>query len=101
MRAGIEYYTATLSFDQERVPHSRVRLVFDGDLPEWVRVYEVDSNGAVHLLRDVPAENDTADVREYVDEAVDMPGRSTRLYLFLRRGTSPSRQDPPFKSLTK
>ena len=37
MKAGLEYYTSRLSFGQDHVRRSTVRLLFFGERPAWVR----------------------------------------------------------------
>lgn len=94
MKAGTEYYTATLSFDQEQVPRSSVRLVFVRDFPEWVRVYEVSPAGSARLIRDLAPVAENQNAREYLDSAEDVPGRSARVYVFRRATIS----DPPLSN---
>lgn len=38
LKSGVEYYTSTMSVAQERIQKYRVRLVFLGDQPYWLRV---------------------------------------------------------------
>src|SRR2546428_179559 len=45
MKAGLEYYTSTLSFGQDQVQRCTVRLLFVGVHPAWMRVYESDASG--------------------------------------------------------
>jgi hypothetical protein len=84
MKAGVEYYTSTLSFDQDRVRQCTVRLVFVGNEPDWVRVYECGVSGTPKLLRDLPPVRHTPEFAEYVDSGDDVSAQSTRIYLFHR-----------------
>jgi hypothetical protein len=84
MKSGVEYYTSTMSVAQERVPTCTVRLVFLGDRPEWLRVYECGVAGAPRLLKDLRPSRDTAHLVEYTDIANDVPAQSARIYVFRR-----------------
>lgn len=84
MKAGLEYYTAALSFEQNDVPNSLVHLIFIGDLPDWVRVYEVNASGVPKLLRDLPFSTGSPGNREYLDAAENLSGQSARIYIFYR-----------------
>jgi hypothetical protein len=89
IKAGIDYYTAVLSFEQDVVPLSTVRLIFTGDLPNWVRVYKILPGGIPQLLRDVPPSHEDADRREYLDVENRLPGQSAGVYVFRRAIQSP------------
>jgi len=84
MRTGVEYYTATLSSDQECVQRYSTRLSFVNSHPKWLRVYECSADGVLRLVKDLPPsqENDTA--TEYLDVATDVSARSARIYVFRR-----------------
>jgi hypothetical protein len=84
MNAGIDYYTATLSFAQETVPSYTARLRFEHDRPRWVRVYECRPSGTVSLLRDLRPSDGKAGSQEYVDIGENVPAASARVYLFQR-----------------
>lgn len=84
MKAGIDYYTATLSFAQDTVPSFVVKLRFDRGRPRWVRVYECRPTGTVSLLRDLRPAAGSAETQEYVDVDENVPGASARVYLFQR-----------------
>jgi hypothetical protein len=84
MKSGVDYYSSTMSAAQERVPTSTVRLVFLGERPEWVRVYECGASGATNLLKDLRPSRETAERIEYTDEANDVPAQSVRIYMFCR-----------------
>lgn len=84
MKAGVDYYTSTLSLAQEAVRQSTVRLVFVGKPPAWVRVYECGAWGRPKLLRDLRPVRQEKDLCEYLDSAKDVAGRSARIYLFSR-----------------
>lgn len=89
MKAGLEYYTASLSFDQDRLHQYGVRILFEGDRPEWLRVYEFAPSGAPKLLRDVaPMSVDEART-VYRDLAEDLPAQSARVYFFRRDHVMP------------
>jgi hypothetical protein len=84
MKAGVEYYAAALSFAQDQVPRSTVKLLFVGDLPDWVRVYEITTSGKTKLLRDLRPSGERQDLREYTDVAENVAGKSARVYVFHR-----------------
>ncbi len=84
MRGGLDYYTSTLSFGQEQVRRCTVRLMFFGERPGWVRVYESSAAGGAKLLKDLRAARDDAECTEYVDAATDAKGQSARIYIFQR-----------------
>jgi hypothetical protein len=88
MKSGVEYYTSTMSVAQERVPTSTVRLVFLGERPEWLRVYECGASNATKLLKDLRPSHETARLVEYTDLASDVPAQSARIYVFRRTGDS-------------
>jgi hypothetical protein len=84
MKAGVDYYTTTLSFEQERIQRYTMRLVFMHDLPEWLRVYEWRTGRTVNLLKDLRPQAKSAGVSEYRDDAEEIPARSARIYVFSR-----------------
>jgi hypothetical protein len=84
MKGGWEYYTSTMSFDQERVNRYATRLVFRHGAPFWLRVYDCDDLGGVRLLRDLRPARATDDLSEYLDAAEGVPARSARIYVFER-----------------
>lgn len=84
MKAGLEYYTSTLSFAQDRVQRHSVRLVFARHHPEWLRVYECSASGNTKLLRDLRPIRETQELTEYLDVAEDLPAKSARIYVFRR-----------------
>jgi hypothetical protein len=84
MKAGLEYYTASVSFAQEHVPRYTVTLAFEEQRPEWVRVYECDPEGTSRLLRDLAPETASAGRAVYKDMAENLPARSARVYFFER-----------------
>jgi hypothetical protein len=92
MKSGVEYYASTMSVAQDRVPVSMVRLVFLGNRPEWVRVYECGTSGTVRLLKDLRPSYETAKVSEYADLANDVPAQSARIYVFRRRSADRQQQ---------
>jgi hypothetical protein len=40
VKSGVEYYTSSLSFEQDHIAHYEVQLIFEDEPPEWVRIYE-------------------------------------------------------------
>lgn len=84
MKAGIDYYTTTLSFEQEHVQRYTMRLIFLHSLPEWLRVYEWRAGGPVTLLRDLRPLHKTAAVCEYQDIGENVSARAARIYVFSR-----------------
>lgn len=84
MKAGLEYYTATLSFVQGDIPQYLARLRFKHGYPRWVRVYECRFPGGATLLKDLRSRAGDPAAREYVDVATGVPGRSARIYTFYR-----------------
>jgi hypothetical protein len=84
MKARLDYYTATVSFDQERVPRYTVTLAFEGQRPEWVRIYECDPTGTSRLLRELAPETADGARAVYIDVAEDLPAQSARVYFFER-----------------
>jgi hypothetical protein len=88
MKEGLDYYTATLSFAQDRVNRYTVELVFEGDFPDWVRLYECEPSGSCKLVRDLaPRETDYRRV-VYEDTAEDISAQTARAYFFHRRPSS-------------
>ena len=85
MRAGVDYYTATLSFDQERIERYSMRLDFLHDLPEWVRTYECRADGNLKLLKALRPLRKTDGICEYLDMDHQIPARSARVYVFFRK----------------
>lgn len=84
VKAGVEYYTATLSFDQDLVQVYTVRLVFLRDCPNWVRVYESTPPGTLKLLKDLRPIRTTAELAEYADAEQNVSAKSVRIYVFSR-----------------
>ena len=82
IKSGIEYYSSTLSVAQDRIQTSTVRLIFLGERPLWLRVYECRASGAVTLLRDLAPSRVTPQLVEYADAATDVPAESARIYVF-------------------
>jgi hypothetical protein len=85
MKDGFEYYTSTLSFAQQRVPHVTTRIIFRNSRPQWLRAYDCDGKGNIHLLKDMRPARETSGLTEYLDVAHDVPARSARIYVFQRR----------------
>lgn len=84
MKAGEDYYTATLSFDQDRIAQYAMHLTFMHDRPRWVRAYECRADGEVKLLRALQPHEKGAEIYEYVDAGNNIAARSARVYMFSR-----------------
>ena len=84
MKAGLEYYTSTLSFGQDQVRRCTVRLLIFGTRPGWVRVYECAASGKTRLLKDLPPVTESLEFSEYVDVAEHLEAQSARVYVFWR-----------------
>jgi len=83
MQPGIDYYAAGLSFIQEEIPSSSVRLVFISEMPNWLRTYEI-KEGSAALLGELSPVRQRRAIREYEDTAANVPGQSARVYVFDR-----------------
>ena len=84
MKAGVDYYTSTLSLAQRKVQHYTVRLIFVGVRPNWLRVYSCDSAGRASLLKDLQPLREADGATEYVDVEENVDARSARIYVFQR-----------------
>lgn len=85
--SGFGYYTATLSFAQDRVRRSTVRIVFVGAAPNWMRVYERLPHRAPTLIKSLtPARHEQGQC-EYLDVIEDARGQSARVYALWRDST--------------
>jgi len=84
IKSGIEYYSSTLSVAQDRIQTSTVRLIFLGERPLWLRVYECGLSGRVTLLKDLSPSRVTNELVEYADSASDVPAQSAQIYVFSR-----------------
>jgi hypothetical protein len=84
MKAGLEYYTSTLSFGQDQVRKSTVRMVFFGGRPAWVRVYECAPSESAKLLKSLRPLLENQEYGEYLDIGEDVPAQSARIYVFSR-----------------
>lgn len=87
--SGVQYYTSTLSFEQESVTECAVHLSFIGTRPEWLRVYDIDAQGKPLLIRELQPHKGTTEWTEYIDVIEDAPGQLMRIYTFCY-GPSPS-----------
>jgi hypothetical protein len=85
MKMGVDYYIATLSFAQDRIPRCEVRLAFLNDRPEWVRAYERREDESVKLVKDVRPVREGADTCEYLDAGRNVPAAAARIYVFSRQ----------------
>jgi hypothetical protein len=84
MKAGVDYYTASVSFDQDDVLLYSVRLIFLRERPSWLRVYEAGSPGTVRLLMDLRPTRMNANRIEYLDTQRNFQPKSVRIYVFTR-----------------
>ena len=84
MKAGFGYYTATLSFAQDRVRRCTVRLIFAGPAPGWVRVYECSPPRQPTLLKILTPLATEHGEHEYRDVVKEAAGQSARVYTFWR-----------------
>jgi hypothetical protein len=84
MKGGVEYYTSTMSFDQDTVRRFTMRLVFRHGRPHWLRVYDCNDSGKARLLRDLRPWREGDDFTEYLDSGQDVGARSARIYVFQR-----------------
>ena len=83
-RAGIGYYTSSLSLDQKRVGRLAVHLRFTRSRPKWVRVYSCEPAAGPRLLKSLYPVREDDDEIEYRDLAENLSAQSTRIYLFKR-----------------
>jgi hypothetical protein len=79
---GLQYYTSSLSFDQQAVNSASIQLIFVKARPEWVRVYELDRNGRSTFISELRPFRDDGATCEYVDIVQNIPGQSVRVYLY-------------------
>jgi hypothetical protein len=91
MKAGLEYYTSTMSFAPQHLPRCSTRLIFTGDCPTWVRVYECGASGDAKLRKDLPPLRQGPQFAEYLDASEDTEAQSIRIYAF-RRFRWPSKE---------
>jgi hypothetical protein len=91
--AGVHYYTSTLSFDQRSVHRLAVHLLFEGNAPDWLRVYECEKGSQPKLVNDLRPFKQELDTCEYIDLAEDVPGQSTRIYAFYLPSPSSPRKE--------
>jgi hypothetical protein len=84
MKAGVEYYTTSLSFDQDDVLRFKVRIIFLRGRPKWLRVYDAVKTGRVRLLKDLRPSRVTEDEVDYVDAEQNVKPQSVRIYVFSR-----------------
>jgi hypothetical protein len=87
MTLGFAYYTATLSFAQDRIRRSTVRLIFVGQKPRWVRVYECSPRKPPVLIKTLAPTRAREGDSEYLDIIGDTGGQSARVYAFWRDTT--------------
>jgi hypothetical protein len=84
MKPGFGYYTSTFSFAQSRVQRCVVHLVFAGDVPLWVRVYESSPRQPNRLIKTLVPTSRDSDGCDYIDVTDNRSGRSARVYVFWR-----------------
>jgi len=81
-RMGFSYYGSALSFTQNSIHSSVVRLLFSGTAPSWVRVYECIPGPDAILLKSLAPASQDGNCVEYVDAIEGRPG--ARVYAFWR-----------------
>jgi hypothetical protein len=84
MKAGVDYYTTSFSFDQNDALHYSVGINFIGSRPQWLRAYEADEAGNVRLLKDLRPIATSGDRVVYEDAQRNLLPRSLRIYVFSR-----------------
>jgi len=84
IRVGVGYYASVLSFAQDRVRRCEVRLIFVGDTPSWLRVYESTLEKPAVVIKSLAPLRREPGLAEYVDFAEDRKGQSARVYMFWR-----------------
>jgi len=84
IKAGVSYYASVLSFAQDRVGNCKVRLIFVGTAPAWLRVYESALDKPAALVKTLAPSRQEPGLTEYLDDAKDRPGQSARVYIFSR-----------------
>jgi len=84
-RIGFSYYISALSFRQEKIQSSSVRLTFSGTPPEWVRVYECRAGATATLVKALAPADGNFNGLDYLDLAENRPGQSAWVYAFSRR----------------
>jgi hypothetical protein len=93
MKAGVDYYTASISFDQDDLLRCTVRLIFLQERPKWLRVYEAGPAGVVKLVKDLGPARMNPEGVEYLDAERSLSAKSVRLYVFLRSARSNPHED--------
>ena len=71
-----------------------VCLIFVGEPPDWVRVYEPSASGGAKLLKDLRPSHENRGFSEYLDIAEDVEAQSARIYVF-SRAAGPARGAMP------
>lgn len=84
MTPGFGYYTATLSFAQDCIGRSSVRLIYANPQPRWVRVYECLPGRQPTLVKTLAPALGTSGETEYLDMIQNAHGQSARVYAFWR-----------------
>lgn len=87
MKSGVQYYAASLSFDQPSVDRFEVRLQFEGAQPDFVRAYTQEPGSSLRLLKDLKPQCTAVNICEYVDRSNSISAQSARIYLFNRQLT--------------
>ena len=85
LKSAFGYYTATLSFAQEDVRRTEVRLIFMDHPPEWVRVYDCNGRDGAVLLKSLAPARKTRNEAEYLDTEDFRSAQSARVYAFRRK----------------
>ena len=84
MARGVDYYTATFSFDQESVPDCTTELVFLGNRPKWLEIWRSEAGGGsskVETLRPATIANERTEYRHTIRNS---PASVAWIYLFER-----------------
>ena len=85
MKAGIEYYSSTLSFDQASIRVATVRLIFVRHCPTWVRAYEGNASSPNEIEERSSARARGLNFAEYFRMSPKIfRGSPTRVYVFRR-----------------
>lgn len=87
MKSGVEYYTASLSFEHDDTLQYTMRLVFIGNQPQWLRVYETGP-GVAKSVKELEPTRVNAHAVEYLDAERHLLAKSVRVYVFSRSGAA-------------
>jgi len=90
--SGVQYYTASFSFEQGTIESAVVHLIFARCRPQWVKVYDCNKSGNTTLLNELRPFRDDGMTCEYVDMMQNAPGQSVRVYTYNLDTASEARQ---------